>query len=360
MSRLKWNGVMGSRLRGNDGCGLLPFEILMNQNTEETMNHRVIVLPVTAIAVALLALTASAQTYPAKSVRLILPFAPGSAVDVLARHYAQKMSEQWKQQVVVDNRTGANGIIGMEFAARAPADGYTIGMGNVATLAINPHLYLKLPYDPIKDFAPVLLAAEINNCLAVHPSVPVTNVKELIAFAKARPGQLNYGSGGVGSAQHIPMEMLKVMTGINILHVPYKGLAAAFNDTLAGQIPMMIPGLATALPHANSGKLRILATTGAKRTVATPQIPSIAEAGVPGYDFDSWTGFLLPAGTPADTVSRVNAETLRVTRLPETKDRLSALGFALIGSTPAEFGEYIRANISRIGPVVKAADIKAE
>ena len=235
-----------------------------------------------------------------------------------------------------------------------------IGMGNVATLAINPHLYNKLPYDPVKDFAPVLLSAEINNCLAVHPSVPVTNVKELIAFAKARPGQLNYASGGVGSAQHIPMEMLKSMTGINILHVPYKGLAAAFNDTLAGQIPMMVPGLATALPHANSGKLRILATTGAKRAAATPQIPSVAEAGVLGYDFDSWTGFLLPAGTPPDTVSRVNAETLRVTRLPETKERLSALGFALIGGTPAEFGEYIRANIARIGPVVKAAGIKPE
>ncbi|MEQ1776582.1 MAG: tripartite tricarboxylate transporter substrate-binding protein, partial [Burkholderiales bacterium] len=156
-----------------------------------------------SVATAAVPMAAVAQTYPAKSVRLVLPFAPGSAVDVLARHYAQKMSENWKQQVVVDNRTGANGIIGMEFAARAVADGYTIGMGNVATLAINPHLYSKLPYDPIKDFAPVLLAAEINNCLAVHPSVPVTNVKELVAFAKTRPGQLNYGSGGVGSAQHI-------------------------------------------------------------------------------------------------------------------------------------------------------------
>ena len=324
------------------------------------MSYRLTVSSVILISTAIFALPASSQTYPTKSVRLVLPFAPGSAVDVLARHYAQKMSEQWKQQVVVDNRTGANGIIGMEFIARAPADGYTLGMGNVATLAINPHLYTKLPYDSVKDYAPVLLAAEINNCLVVHPSVPVTNVKELIAFAKVRPGQLNYASGGVGSTQHILMEMLKVMAGINVLHVPYKGLAAAFNDTMAGQVPMMTPGLATALPHANNGKLRILATTGAKRTAATPQIPSIAEAGVPGYDFDSWTGFLLQAGAPADVVSRVNAETLRVTRLPETKDRLSALGFALIGSTPAEFGEYIRTNISRIGGVVKAAGIKAE
>jgi tripartite-type tricarboxylate transporter receptor subunit TctC len=324
------------------------------------MKTRIVIPSMLVFLLAEIALPAIAQNYPSKSVRLVLPFAPGSAVDVLARHYAQKMSENWKQQVVVDNRTGANGIIGMEFIARAPADGYTIGMGNVATLAINPHLYTKLPYDSVKDYAPVLLAAEINNCLVVHPSVPVTSVKELIAFAKARPGQLNYASGGVGSTQHILMEMLKVMAGINVLHVPYKGLAAAFNDTMAGQVPMMTPGLATALPHANNGKLRILATTGAKRAAATPQIPSIAEAGVPGYDFDSWTGFLLPAGAPADVVSRVHAETLRVTRLAETKDRLSALGFALIGGTPAEFGDYIRVNISRIGGVVKAAGIKAE
>ena len=315
---------------------------------------------VLAAVLAAPALAPAQSKYPAKSVRLVLPFAAGSAVDVLARLYAQRMSESWSQQVVVDNRTGANGIIGMEFAARAPADGYTVGMGNVATLAINPHLYSKLPYDPLRDFVPVSLAAEINNCLAVHPSVPVTTLKELIAFAKARPGQLNYGSGGVGSAQHIPMEMLKVMTGINILHVPYKGLTPAFNDVVAGQIPMMIPGLATALPYAKSGRLRILATTGAKRTAATPEIPSIAEAGVPGYDFDSWTGFLLPAGTPADTVTRLNAEVLRVTRLPETRERLSALGFALIGSTPQEFADYIRANILRIGGVVKAAGIKPE
>ena len=313
-----------------------------------------------ALSISMTSLSLCAQTYPTKSVRLILPYAPGSAVDVLGRHYAQKMSEQWKQLVVVDNRTGANGIIGMEAIARAVADGYTFGMGNVATLAINPHLYLKLPYDPLKDYAPVSLTAEINNCLAVHPSVPANNVKELIALARARPGQLIYGSGGVGSAQHIPMEMLKSMTGINILHVPYKGLAAAFNDVLAGQIPMMVPSLATALPHAKGGKLRILATTGGKRIAATPDIPSVAESGVPGYDFDSWTGVLLPAGTSADIVNRMNAEVLRVTRLPETKDRLSALGFALIGSTPAEFAEYIRVNIGRIGKVVQAAGIKPE
>ena len=185
-----------------------------NLNVSKIMQKQIVTM-----ALLMVPFAAVPQVYPAKAIRLILPYAPGSAVDVLGRHYTQKMSEQWKQQVVVDNRTGANGMIGMEAIARAAPDGYTFGMGNVATLAINPHLYLKLPYDPLKDYAAVSLTAEINNCLAVHPSVPVNNVKELIAFARARPGQLNYGSGGVGSAQHIPMEMLKVMTGINILHV---------------------------------------------------------------------------------------------------------------------------------------------
>jgi tripartite-type tricarboxylate transporter receptor subunit TctC len=303
---------------------------------------------------------APAQGYPAKSVRYVLPFAAGSAVDVLARYYAQRMTESWRQQVVVDNRTGANGIIGTELAAHAPADGYTIYLGNVATLAINPNLYPKLPYDVLRDFAPISLTAEINNCLAVHPSLPVKSVKELIAFAKARPGQLNYASGGVGSAQHIPMEMLKTMTGINIVHIAYKGLTPAFNDVVAGQVPMMIPGLVTALPYRKDGRLRILALTGAKRTSAAPDIPTIGEAGVPGYDFDSWTGFLAPAGTPPEIISRLNAEVVRITRLPDTRERLSASGFQLVGSTPQEFGDYIKVNIARIGKVVREAGIKAE
>jgi tripartite-type tricarboxylate transporter receptor subunit TctC len=306
------------------------------------------------------ALPAAAQNYPSRAVRVVLPFAPGSAVDVFARYYGQRMSENWKQQIVVDNRTGANGIIGTELAARSPADGYTLYFGNVATLAINPNLYPKLPYDVLRDFAPVALTAEINNCLVVHPSVPVLTVKELIAFARSRPGQLNYASGGVGSAQHIPMEMLKSMTGIKIVHVAYKGLTPAFNDVIAGQVPMMMPGLATAVPHRALGRLRILATTGARRANATPDVPSIAEAGVPGFEFDSWTGALVPVGTPPEIVARLNAELLRITRMPETRERMAPLGFELAGSTPQEFTEYIRANLARIGKVVKAAGIQAE
>jgi tripartite-type tricarboxylate transporter receptor subunit TctC len=303
---------------------------------------------------------ALAQKYPAKTVRLVLPFATGSAVDVLARLYAQKMSETWGQQVLVDNRTGASGIVGMEFIARAAPDGYTLGMGNVATLAINPSLYAKLPYDVGRDFVPILYAAAIRNSLEVHPSLPVHSVKALVALAKARPGQLDYASGGVGSAQHIPMEMLKAMAAINIVHVSYKGLTPAFNDVLAGQVPMMVSGVVTALPHHKTGRLRIIATTGATRTQVTPEIPTIAEAGVPGYDFDSWTGFLAPTGTPPAIVAQVHTEAARISKLPDIRERLTAAGFELVGSSPEAFAAIIRDNNARLGKVIRDAGIKAE
>ena len=304
------------------------------------------------------AVPAQAQNYPVKSIRFVLPFAAGSAVDVLARVYAQNLAELWKQQVLVDNRTGANGIIGTEIAAKSPPDGYTVYFGNIATLAINPHLYTKLPYDVARDFVPVALIGAINTCLVVHPSVPVRSVRELIAFAKARPGQLNYASGGVGSAQHIPMEMFKQMTGTNVVHVIYKGLTPAFHDVVAGQVPMMMPGVVTALPMQQTGRLRILATTASQRTSSTPDIPTMAEAGVPGYDWDSWVGVMVPTGTPQDVINRLNAEFVRITRLPQTQSRLP--GFTWIGSSPQEFGAFVRSNAERIGKVIRAAEIKAE
>jgi len=314
-----------------------------------------------AIAMALAAPAgALAQKYPAKAVRLVLPFTAASAVDVLARLYAQKMSEAWGQQILVDNRTGAAGIIGMEAIAKSPPDGYTLGMGNAATLAMNPHLYQKLPYDVTRDYAPISLAAIIRNCLVVHPSLPVKSVKELIALAKARPGQLNYASGGVGSAQHVPMEMLKALAGINIVHVPYKGLTPAFNDVLAGEVPMIIPGLVSVLPYHQSGRLRIIATTGATRTSVTPEIPTIAQAGVPGYEFDSWTGFLAPTGTPPAVISQVNAEIVRISNLPDVRDRLTNLGFDVVGGTPEAFAAQITSNNLRLGKVIRDAGIKAE
>ncbi len=319
-------------------------------------------LPLTVALAAVLAFPAGAfaqQKYPAKPVRLVLPFAAGSAVDVLARLYAQQMSENWKQQVVVDNRTGANGIIGSEIAARSAADGYTIGMGNIATLAINVSLYPKLPYDAQRDFAPISLAATISNCLVVHPSLPVKSVKDLVVLAKTRPGQLNYASGGVGSAQHIPMELLKAMTGINIVHIAYKGLTPAFNDVLAGQVPMMVSGVVTALPHHKTGRLRIIGTTGVKRTSATPGIPTIAET-LPGYEADSWTGFLAPTGTPADIIVRIHAEVVRISQLPETRERLTGLGFEVVGSSPEAFASLIKNDTARLGKVIRDAGIRAE
>jgi tripartite-type tricarboxylate transporter receptor subunit TctC len=325
---------------------------------EEQMGVRVMVSIAAAATVSGLCATAHAQSYPAKPIRLLLPFAAGSAVDVLARVYGQRMSETWKQQVLVDNRTGANGIIGTELAARAAPDGYTVYLGNLATLAINPNLYSKLPFDVLRDFSPVGLIGAINNCLVIHPSLPVRSVRELIAFAKARPGQLNYASGGVGSAQHIPMEMFKLAAGINVVHVVYKGLTPAFNDVVAGQVPMMIPGVVTALPMHQTGRLRILATTATKRTTATPEIPTMAEAGVPGYDWDSWVGVMVPTGTSPEIIARLNAEIVRITHLPDTQSKLP--GFTWVGSSPQEFGTYVQSNIDRIGQVIRQAGIKAE
>ncbi len=324
------------------------------------MHSRIARLALLVIAMAVSGAALSQQRYPSRPVRLILPFTAGSAVDVLGRLYAQHMSEGWSQQVIVDNRAGANGIIGMELIARAPPDGYTIGMGNVATLAINSSMYAKLPYDALRDYAPVSYTAAIANCLIVHPSLPATSVKELVALAKARPGQLNYGSGGVGSAQHIPMELLKSMTGINVVHVAYKGITPAFNDLLAGQVPMLFASVANALPHHRTGRLRILGTTGTKRTSATPDLPTIAEAGVPGYEGDSWTGIIAPAGTPPDVVARLNAEAVRVSQLAEVRDKLVSLGFEGVGSTPEALASLIRNDTARLGKVVRDAGIRAE
>ncbi len=313
------------------------------------------------VLLVLLPTAARAQAkYPAKPVRLLLPFAAGSAVDLLARLYAQRMAEAWGQQVVVENRTGANGIIGMEAIARAAPDGYTIGMANIATLAVNPGIYPKLPYDALRDFVPVSLTATIGNCLMVHPSFPVRSVGDLVALARKRPGELNYASGGVGSAQHIPMELLQSMTGVRLVHIAYKGVTPAFNDVLAGQVPMAFTGIAQSLPHHRNGRLRIIGTTGVKRTGATPDIPTIGEQGLPGYEADSWTGVIVPRGTPADIVASIHAEIARVSQLAETRERLGAAGFEVVGSSPETFAALIRNDAARLGKVIREAGIRAE
>ncbi len=303
---------------------------------------------------------AHAQNYPSKPVRVITPVTAGSAVDTVARVVGQKLTETWNVQVIVDNRVGANGIIGTEAAAHAPADGYTAFLGNDAVLAINPALYHKLPYDSLRDFSPVTQAASIPLVLVVHPSLPVTTVRELVALAKAHPGELNYASGGNGSPQQLPMEMLKAATGIDIVHVPYKGLGPAFNDVLGGQVPMMFTGMSNAVPHLASGRLRALAVAGAQRSPALRDVPTVAEAGVPGFYYAAWTGFFVPAGTPKEAIAKLHGDIVRALGLPDVRERLTALGFELIGSTPDELGARLKTDIARLGKVVREAGIRAE
>ena len=318
------------------------------------------VMLIAGIAHAQSSAAGSKQGYPLRPVRLITPVTAGSAVDTVARVIGQKLADSWGQQVVVDNRVGANGIIGTEAAAKSAPDGYTLYLGNDAVLAINPSMYRKLPYDPVKDFAPVMQVANIPLVLIVHPSLPVKTVRELIALAKAHPGELNYASGGNGSPQHIPMEMLKAAAHINIVHVPYKGLGPAFNDVLGGQVPMMFAGMSNVVPHARNGKLRILAVGGVARSAALPDVPTVAEAGVPGFAYAAWTGFLVPAGVPQDIVVRLHGEFAGILKLPDVRERLTNLGFELVGGTPGEFSALLRSDIARMEKVVRGAGIRAD
>jgi tripartite-type tricarboxylate transporter receptor subunit TctC len=303
---------------------------------------------------------ASAQSYPDKPVRLIVPLSAGSAVDTLARIPAQKLAELWGQQVVVDNRVGANGIIGTEAAAKSPSDGYTLLLTNDAALATSPALYPKLPYDPVRDFAPIALAASIPVILVVHAAQPFTSVQDLVRYAKANPGRLHYASGGNGSAQHVPMEMFKQAAGIDLVHVPYKGLSPAFNDVVAGQVPLMFAGMSNAPAQLKAGRIRALAIGSARRSPAMPELPTMQEAGVPGFDYSAWAGFLAPAGTPPSIINKLNGDLAKVLALPEVREKLGALGFELSSTTPAEFGEMIKREIAKVGKVVKEANIRVD
>jgi len=303
---------------------------------------------------------AAAQTWPNKPVHLIVPFSAGSAVDTLARIPGQKLSELWGQQVVVDNRVGANSIIGTEAAAKAPADGYTLLLTNDAALATSPALYPKLPYHPLRDFAPIALAASIPVVLVVNSSFPAASVKELVSQAKANPGKIHYASGGNGSAQHLPMEMFKLSAGIDLVHVPYKGLGPAFNDVVAGQIPVMFAGMSNVFPHLKSGRIRALAIGGAKRSDAMPEVPTMQEAGVAGFDYAAWAGFLAPAGTPASLIDKISNDLRRVLGLPEVREKLVALGFEVSPGTPQELGAKIEREMAKVAKVVQDAGIRAD
>jgi len=312
-----------------------------------------------AMALVLLSSTVTAQSYPSRPVRVIVPFSAGSAIDVNARVIGHQLAEQWGQQVVVDNRVGANSIIGVEALARAAPDGYTIGMVNDAAMAMNPALQPNLPYDPRRDFAPIGLIGFNTLLLVVHPSVPAKNVTELLALARSRNGELNYASGGNGSAQHVPMEMLMTMTGVKLTHVPYKGVGPATNDVVAGQVPVMFAGTPGALPHVKAGRLRALAIASGNRSPMATDIPTIAESGVPGFAYAAWVGYVAPAGTPASIVQKLNADIVAAMDAPTVKEKLAAVGFEIRTNAPDAFSRMIDAEMQRVAKLVREAGIKA-
>ncbi|MEO8675947.1 MAG: tripartite tricarboxylate transporter substrate binding protein [Casimicrobiaceae bacterium] len=309
---------------------------------------------------ALAAIVASAQTYPAKPIRLVVPFPPGGATDILARDVAQKLTEAWGQQVIVDNRPGAGGNIGSELVAKAAPDGYTLEMGTVGTHAINASLYAKMPYDHVKDFAPVILVAGVPNVLVVNPALPANSVAELIAYAKANPGKLNFASSGNGTSIHLSGELFKFMAGVQMTHVPYKGSAPALQDLLGGQVQLMFDNLPPSLPQIKAGKLRALAVTSLTRAPALPDVPTMAEAGLPGFEASSWFGVLAPAGTPPAIVTKLNAEIAKWLATPEAKERLSKQGANAAGGTPEDFAKHIAAETAKWAKVVKDSGAKID
>ena len=302
---------------------------------------------------------ALAQDFPSKAIRVVVPFPPGGGTDYMGRAVMQKVGESLGTTVVIDNRPGAGSSIGTEIVARSPADGYTVLIISGAH-AINPSIYAKLPYDSVRDFAPVTMFASGPALLVVHPSVPAKSVKELIALAKARPGQINYASAGIGTPPHLSGELFKTMAGINMVHVPYKGNGPAYTDLIGGQVTVMFPNVSTAMAHVRAGKLRALAVTTKNRTPSAPELPTISEAGVPGYDVSSWYGLLAPAGTPPAVVSKLQTEIAKVLRSPDVSKNLTSQGLDLVGNTPDEFAAIIKSEIVKWAKVAKASGAKAE
>jgi tripartite-type tricarboxylate transporter receptor subunit TctC len=302
----------------------------------------------------------AAQTYPSKPVRLVVPFVPGGSTDLVARLLAQKLGEAWSQQVLVENRPGAGGNVGVEFVAKSAPDGYTLVFGHVGTFGFGPSLYPRLPYDPVADFAPVILFASVPNMIAVHPALPAKTVKELIALARARPGQLNYGSSGNGSASHLATEYFKLLSRTDMLAIAYKGTGPLVTDLIAGQTQLTITGVPPLAPHVQSGRLRGIAVANEQRVPMLPDMPTAIESGLPGYVVTTWFGPLAPARTPREIVVKMNAELMKVLQRADVKERFRAEGIDAIGGTPEQFGAYIKDEIARWAKVVKAANIRPE
>lgn len=303
---------------------------------------------------------AQPAAYPTKPVRFIVPYPPGGSADILARSIGAKLAEGLAQPVVVDNRPGAGTAIGTEATAKSPPDGYTVMIGTVSSHAINPSLNPNLKYDPVKDFAPVSLVASIPFVLLAHPSLPAGSVQELVALARAKPGALNFSSAGNGTSNHLAGELLKSMTNVEMVHVPYKGSAPALTDLLAGQVNLMFDLVLTAQPHVRSGAARALGVTGRSRSPALPSVPTIDESGVPGYEVSAWFGIFAPAGTPAAVVKRLNAEIVKIMQLPEMKERLASQGAEAMSSTPEQFAAYVTEELAKWSRVVKASGMKVE
>ena len=315
------------------------------------------------VLLALCALSApltQAQGYPNRPVRIVVPFPPGAATDTLGRLIAQRLSETWNQPVTVENRPGAGSIIGAETSAKSAPDGSTIFMGHIGTHGANPSLYAKLPYDPVRDFAPVSLLVSIPNLLAVHPSVPANSVRELIDLAKAKPGVLNVGSPGISTSSHLIIALFGSLTGAQMTHVPFKGTVNAMQGFVSGDVQVAFDTVTAIMPQARAGKVRVLAITSKDRSPTAPDVPSLAESGVPGFDVSTWFAFFVPAGTPPATTEKINADVVRILRAKEMSDRLQGFGMNVIASSPEQLAAHVTSEIARWGKVVREANIKVE
>lgn len=315
-----------------------------------------IVLAAGVAALLLASGAAQAQEYPVKPIRIVVPSSPGGGTDILARQLSVKLTERWGQQVIIDNRPGAGQMIGISLVAKSPPDGYTLVM-TATPLAINTVLYKKVPYDPIRDFAPVTQVAAMPNLLVTHPTLPVRSLKQMIALAKSRPGELAYASSGIGTGPHLSMELFNHMAGIKLEHVPYKGTGPALIDTMSGHVQLLMSTLLPPLPHLKTGRLRALGVTSVKRVSSLPDVPTVAEGGVAGYEVVGWYGIAAPAGTPQPVVAKLQTDISAILHAPELRDKLAAEGAEAVGSKPEEFGAFIKSEIDKWGKVVKAARI---
>jgi tripartite-type tricarboxylate transporter receptor subunit TctC len=332
----------------------------MNLNTRRS-SRRPFLRGLLPTLLALLATTSMAQSaFPNKPVKLIVPFPPGGGNDVIARVIGQKLSDRWGQPVVIDNRAGANGIVGLQALMQAPADGYTLAVGAAGPLAVNPSLYARLPYDPVKDFAAVTNLVNYPLLLVVHPSVPARTTRDVVALAKAKPGQLSYASPGSGNSGHLAGELFNTMAGVNTLHVPYKGQGPALTDLLSGQVQMLYSSIPSVINQVKSGQLKAIAVGSAKRLPSLPEVPTIAESGVPGYEAYSWVGLVAPANTPSDIVHKIYRDVSDILKQPDVADKLNQQGALPVGDTPEDFAQYIKVEVAKWGQVVRNANIKLE